>query len=165
MKRVIGCLAFVVLLSPGGVAPAAGQTDSPLSLYYTVTDLGDGTYQYDFTLLLDNHTGDWVPQQGWGWLVFGDAPYQASALADFQMAPDEFPVGPWTSIGLSSGYHNGPTFESVSSLWVPANIGDRLSWSGTSASFLDQGQLQFSTLNTRNGATAADFETAVLTAP
>lgn len=34
-------------------------------------------------------------------------------MSDFQMDPNQFPIGPWTQPGMSWGGHNGPTPQKV----------------------------------------------------
>jgi hypothetical protein len=139
-------LIAVTTVALFGGATGLALADSPLALDYVVTDTGLGVYQYDFTLTLTNDDGSWSPGQGYGWIIFGDANQSDSPLSDFQMDPAQFPVGPWTSLTSSVGYHNGPTFNYVLDKWVPSDIGDTLQWTGFSAVFLDQDQLLFSSL-------------------
>ena len=139
---------------------------TPLSLNYSVTDIGGGLYDYEFDLILDNNDNSWASGQGWRWFVFGDQLSSSSPLTDFVGDVTDLPVGPWTSFGTSYGGHNGPTFESVLDYWVPTSIGETLSWSGTSSADLAQGDLLFSTLaGTLNSAIAANFEVANRLAP
>ncbi len=136
---------------------------TPLRLDYAVSDLGTGRYEYNFSLVLDNHDGSWASGQGWGWFIFGDTPDSAagSPLTDFVIDSADLPVGPWTGLSTSYGGHNGPTFSDVLAKWFPLAVGDALTWSGTSTADLAQGELLFSTLVTYPGGTvAADFEVA-----
>ena len=48
------------LLGAAALQCCANANATPLSMDYVVTDIGGGTYQYDFTLTLDNNDGSWV---------------------------------------------------------------------------------------------------------
>ncbi len=135
---------------------------TPLRLDYAVGDLGAGSYNYDFALVLDNNDGSWVSGQGWGWFIFGDTSDSTagSPLTDFVIDNADLPVGPWTGLSSSNGGHNGPTFAEVLAFWVPSTIGETLVWSGTSSADLAQGQLLFSTLLNKNGAVRANYAVA-----
>lgn len=148
---------------------ARGESNSPLKLTVHVgpDPMQPGLYRYDFNLVLDNNTGTWLPGQGFGGLIFGDVQEDDSELADFVLDPMSVQVGPWSSLGLAEGFHNGPQFlpdvdpdtlDAV--IWTPQFIGDELEWSGTSATKVDE--LLFSTIYTSNLADAADFQPAVL---
>jgi hypothetical protein len=167
MRRciVLGLAVLALWMGRGDVTRA----DSPFSLYYMITDLGNGTYDYSFDLVLDNNSGTWAAGQGFGWFIFGDAQDMPSPLADFQMDDGVFPVGPWDDITISSETHNGPTFIPIYDeenlewvTWVPSGIGDSLQWSGVSAAYLDQGQMLFSSIHTEGGAPIFEFEVATL---
>ena len=138
---------------------------SPLDLDYSVTQNGS-VYDYNFTLVLDNNDNSYAAGQGWNWITFGDEQSAQSPLSDFAIT-SAFPLGPFTNMTSSGGYHNGPTFldfnyqiDDFGLGWVPSGVGDSLSWSGTSSTLLSQGQLLFSTLVTTNGAVAANFQVA-----
>lgn len=167
MKVVSGVLCSLLLaLTAFSIATA-----TPLRLEYSVTDLGGGVNEYEFNLSLDDNDDSWTTGQGWALLVFGDVPSGTSPLNDFAIDSSDFPVGPWTSLVGASGGHNGPVFYpypmDVSDFWVPTSIGETLTWSGTSGSYLGQGELFFSTLRSIEGGVRADFEVAYLsdTAP
>jgi len=135
---------------------------------FCVQDAGGGQYMYTFTLTLDNHDGSWSPGQGFGWIIFGDAQYPGpSQLDPFTGDPSSLPIGPWTSYGGSGGGHNGPTLSPVvviqppdypPNLWVPAAVGDSLTWRGTSATLVPADQMQWSNLMAGNGAGYANWE-------
>jgi len=148
--RFLFALSFLVVL--------ATSQASPFRLDYTTTDLG-GSYEYDFTLTVDNNDNSYVSGQGWGWFIFGDQMNAPSPIADFVLTSAA--PAPWTYLTGSSGYHNGPTFAPVLSYWTPA-LGDVLTWSGTSATRVQQGGLLFSTLATSpfNPGAAASFAVA-----
>ncbi|MFQ5329806.1 MAG: PEP-CTERM sorting domain-containing protein [Thermodesulfobacteriota bacterium] len=156
-KRIVTILVTVIVMM--GVGSYAQAT--PLALDYSVTNLGGGTYDYEFTLSLDNNDGSWGIGQGWGGIVFGDAPWpNTSPLTDFVLDTSDLPVGPYTSYSTSGGAHNGPTFTPALNYWTPTSVGDSLNWSGTSTADLAQGELLFSTLFVQNGAVRANFEVA-----
>jgi hypothetical protein len=153
MKQFL--VIIFVLFNLTGIAHS-----SPLRLDYSVDNSAGGLFNYEFSLTLDNNDNSWSAGQGWGWFVFGDAQNTQSPLTDFEIDSSDFPVGPWTSLTTSSGGHNGPTFNEVSTPWVPTSIGEILTWSGTSTANLAQGELLFSTLFPSNGAEPASFEVA-----
>jgi hypothetical protein len=159
---ILALAVFALLAGP----TAQTRADSPFTLYYSITDNGDGTYFYAFNLVLDNNNGSWFPGQGFDWIIFGDAQNMDSPFSDFVMDDGVFPVGPWTQLQGSFDYHNGPTFGPIYSMtwvtWVPNDIGDSLSWSGVSSAYLDQGQMLFSSLHTEGGAPIFEFEVATL---
>ena len=159
MKRcalaAMACLAVWL----GGAGRA--RADAAMTLYYDVTDLG-GYYRYDFALVLENLDGSWLPGQGFGWFIFGDAELTDSPFDDFLMTDDQFPVGPWIVLSSSDGVHNGPTFAFVLDFWAPAFLGDALYWTGFSGAFLDQGQMLWSSIETTGEAPIIEFEPAVL---
>jgi hypothetical protein len=149
-------LAVLVLgMSASVTAVQAG----PLALNYTVTQLGGGIYDYEFSLILDNNDNSWSLGQGWNWLTFGDALSSPTPLTDFIGDPNDLPIGPWTGYTFSSGYHNGPTFI-AGGPWVPTSVGETVYWSGTSTANLVQGELLFSALHSSNGAVLPNFEIA-----
>lgn len=154
MKTLAIAFAAVILL-------AATADAGPLRLDYSVTDLGGGVYDYDFTLVLDNADSSWAPGQGWGWLIFGDSS-SSSPLTGYVADVSDLPVGPWTGMTFSSGGHNGPTFSPVGSYWVPTAVGQSLVWSGTSTANLGAGSLLFTTLFTTGGASSENFKVANL---
>ncbi len=144
-----------------GLAASAGAT--PLKMEYCVTPAG-ALFEYKITLTLDNNDGSWAPGQGWGWIMFGDMmetqpplPPAVSPLNDFVMNPASFPIGPYTKLTSTGGLHNGPTLGPIQNLWVPNAIGDKLEWTGTSASNLAQGQMLWSNLWFGGGASTAEF--------
>lgn len=132
---------------------------TPLVLEYDVTEISPGLFDYEFQLVLDNNDGAWTPGQDAGWVIFGDAESSASPISDFACDPTDFPVGPWTFCTQSGGFHNGPTLGPVVDVWVPSFVGDFVSWSGTSANLIPEGQLLWSALL---GSLRVEFQTAVL---
>jgi hypothetical protein len=157
MKK--GILAGMVVLGLWlGDARQVGA--APLTLEYVIQRVGPHEFYYTFILTLDNHDGSWHPGQGFGWLIFGDAQNSMSPFTDFAMDPAEFPIGPWTALSSSGGYHNGPTFSYVLDTWVPQQLGDQLIWSGISYVHLGQGQMLYSSIYTTGGAPIFEFAVA-----
>lgn len=157
---------WLIVLFLAAVFGASSLSSVPITMYYQVKDLGGGTYQYDFTLHVDNNDNTYQPGQGWRWLIFGDQSSAASPLTNWQISSGQLPVGPWTQMSSSGGGHNGPTFASVSVHWVPSGIGDALHWRGTSTANLAQGQMLWSTISSQlNGATPANFTVATRVDP
>ena len=155
--------------SVAALAALAGTANAtPLRLDYSVNQLGTLQYHYDFTLTVDNHDGSFAAGQGWGWLMFGDQQNAPTNLGAYVMDSTVYPVGPWTSLGTSQGFHNGPTLLPLVDVntnfvnWFPAGVGSQLHWAGTANVSLPDGTLLFSTLNPVNRAVAADFEPAHL---
>lgn len=146
--------AVRLLLMAALFCGASAVSAVPLTLYYQVTPTAvAGTYNYDFTLILDNNDSSWVSGQGWGWLIFGDVPSPGPTnLTNFVGNPASLPVGPWTGYSSSGGGHNGPTFSPVLTPWIPTALNDQLTWSGTSTADLPQGQLAWSTLTGHVGS-------------
>lgn len=140
----------------------------PLRMDYQITDLG-GSYDYEFNLSLDNHDNSWVPGMGWGWIVFGDRADVNSPIEDFVGDPSDLWIGPFGSYDLIGGANNGPILMYGSNynfgFWTPTAIGEELNWSGTSANYVGQGEMYFSSLVTIGGVDPTFFELAHLVAP
>jgi hypothetical protein len=140
------------MLSLFFVSTPSGAT--PLRLEYSVEDLGGGSFQYHFSLILDNNDGSWFSGQGFNWIIFGDNPYpySSSPLTDFVGNPADLPIGPFTKYTRSGGDHSGPTLMNyykdgeLQPPWIPSYVGDSLHWSGTSSANLYQGSLFFTNL-------------------
>lgn len=134
-----------------------------LDLYYKKTDLG-GSYHYDFKLVLTNNDNSFLPGHGFNWITFGDVFNAPSTLPDFVLISETFP-NPNMVFTFSSGGHNGPTFLDVVNFatngWLPTGVGDFVTWEGTSAFNVPDGQLLFSTLIPINGATPTSFKAAI----
>ncbi len=172
MKMRLGIAALLAM-----TAGAAAQ--NPLKLDYCTTPGGAGTI-YKFTLTLDNHDNSWVPGQGFGWIIFGDIagtqppdPPAVSPLNDWAADPSYWPAGPFTEMTNSGGGHNGPTLGPIVIVevdpnhpdpqdplhyiyhwitWAPTAIGQSITWGGTSATLVPDGQLLWSNLLTAGGA-------------
>lgn len=158
----------------------AALTHAPLTLYYSVTPT-DGKYQYDFSLVLDNNDGSWVPGQMFNWIIVGDAqnapsPFEADTFRPPVQTLNFFTkLPPNTFHSYSGGFHNGPTI-----CWVlptgnscgldagfqPTVLGETLHFSGLGSVFLGQGDLLWSRLLAGpNGAFSNAFLVANLITP
>jgi hypothetical protein len=123
-------------------------------------------FDYEFSLVLDNHDSTWSPGQGWGWIIFGDAPLgSTSPLTAFIGDNSDLPIGPYTGFGITGGGHNGPDLSNPANFWTPTAVGNALNWSGTSTADLAQGELLFSTILPQNSAVMANFEVAMRNDP
>ena len=160
-------VAVVALfLVPSSVAAA------PMTLSYTITDLGapSGTYKYDFTLTLDNHDGTWSPGQKFDYLSFSNETSGSGPFGQF---------GDWSWTGtptiasptFSMGTANGPTLDFCDAgincstsfkdgAYGPQTIGERLVFAGLSSTFIDAGLL-WSMLKRSGGGSPWQFEMAI----
>jgi hypothetical protein len=159
MRKRPGLLSVLAILGSAGLAAA-----TPLRMEYCVEDLGGGTFEYTFTLILDNNDGSWQPGQGWRWLIFGDEPGAGSGgtgvspIDGFIGDPTYLPIGPWTGYSTSGGGHNGPTLSSVLEYWIPTAVGETLTWGGTVGVDVPEPDMKFSTIaGTLGGGIAANF--------
>lgn len=171
MKRI--ALVAAVL----SVVWSADAGATPLRMDYILTDLGGGTYRYDFTLTLDNHDLSWLAGNEWDWIIFGDNDAadtrngfdtNGSAAGGVQWTTGAFGA-PITEIDVSFGGHNGPTlFIATNGAllpgWVPVAVGNSLTWWGTSSVLIPDGELFWSALATGGGAAVVNFELAHQTA-
>ena len=157
------------------LALASGAAAGPWHMTYCVTPSG-GQFTYKFTLTLVNDDNTWVPGQGVGWIIFGDIEGTGpdpvySPINDFVADPSYWPAGPFDSLTSSGGGHNGPTLGPIVIVttdpdhpdpndplhyiytwinWVPTAVGQSISWGGTSAVNVPDGQLLWSNLMTQN---------------
>lgn len=155
------------LLAAALVALSAGAASaSPLTLEYSIIVAEPGVLRYIFTLRLDNHDHSWIPGQSFNWITFGDVLGPGTSnLPDFIGDPPA--PGPFADEGYSysAGGHNGPTLLDFGTNfdfrgWVPEELGDSLTWSGTSTFDIPGGQLKWS--NLIGTGVPADFETAII---
>jgi hypothetical protein len=160
MKRVALALLAALAMVQSAVA-------TPLTMTYTVS--GQGTYAYDFLLTLDNHDGSWNAGEGFNWITFGDVVMlnnvQGAFTSGFAFDMAKFHAAPLSATN-SVGYHNGPTLLDLNNImqgWTPNAVGASISWSGTSSTYLGQGQLVWSNL-IGQGSNRADFEVANMAA-
>jgi len=132
---------------------AAGQS---LHLSYTVTDVGAGMYRYDFEL---TPCEGFEPGMAWRGLVWGDCDGCPTPLTDFQGSSMSLPVGPWTEYSSITGAHNGPMFGDPELWWGGSPF--VLRWTGIATAELGPGELLFSALEGRGGASAVEYKAAV----
>ena len=159
MRRALLSAVLLLLLH------ASNAAASPLLLQYTTTDLGGGVYQYDFTLTLDNHDGSWVAGQEWDWLIIGD--HDATnpvGLADWTSTSFTAPIAQ-VACCTHGPDHNGVQVNIAPNDvllpgWGPTALGDSIAWSGTSTSFVPDGQMFWTALVLGGGAVTTDFESA-----
>ncbi len=128
----------------------------PLRLEYSVDDIGNGLFDYQFNLILDNNDDTWEAGQGWGVIRFGNGEGEEAThrLTNFDGDDSDLPVGPFTTFIDAVGL-NGPGLDgqdqsmpSMAAVWIPTAIGESLFWSGTSDADLQQGELNFRTVRT-----------------
>lgn len=166
MNKII-CTLFTAFL-------VGSANATPLSLSFGTNDLG-GSYQYDFTLTLDNHDNSWVLGNQWDWIIFGDTDFDnnysgfdvnggLSGGTDWATLSTSSPI---SSITTSAGGHNGPALAISSNSvalpgWQPAFVGDSISWSGMSSVYIASDELFWSSLIVGGGANAVYFEQANL---
>lgn len=158
MKR----FAFALLAAFAMIQSAVA---TPVTLQYSV--YGTGTYRYHFALTLDNHDGSWDPGDSMNWFIFGDKPGPDTSqpygafVTGFAFDGWSLRTGPLTTSTSCCG-HNGPTlmdFYNIYVGWKPTALGETLTWSGTSSTYLGAGQLLWSNL-IGNGVNLADYEVA-----
>ncbi len=141
---------------------------TPLRVDFSVTDIGSGYYQYDFTFILDNNDSSWISGNSWDWLIFGDrssgntgpSPFRPSGSFDWIWLSGDADI-----LGFSSGGREGPLSCFVSNCgvsdggWTPTAVGDSFSGSGKSTIFI-QGDVYWTALQASNGATTAHQQEA-----
>lgn len=129
---------------------------TPLRLEYAVTGTAP-PFTYTFRVILDNHDGSWSAGQSWQYLHFGmsafGAPSGTAPFATWTTDAASFPVGPFTSNswGVSTiagiAYYRPGLVDTVApefEPWIPANIGDQLTWWGTCDVLLEDGEMAWS---------------------
>jgi len=150
-------IAAAGLLSGASMVATTARA-TPFTLDYSVSSIGGGLFDYQFTLVLDNHDSSWVAGQDFNWIIFGDQSAAASPLTDFVLTVPDSVFG-FAGFNTSSGFHNGPTLINDTG-WTPTAIGNQLTWEGTSTANLGQGQLLWSNLAGADLAKWATFEVA-----
>ena len=163
MKKTFAALSAISALVMT-LATGSAHADSPLNLTYSVTQEAGGLYDYSFALTLDNHDNTWTAGQGWGWIIFGDTAWPTpSPIADFAMTSAN--PAPFDSYSYSFGGHNGPSFifsGGSFAYFTPTAVGDKMTWTGTSATNVAPSDMFFSTLNSIDGGERADRQGANL---
>jgi hypothetical protein len=128
--------------------PLAAHASTPLAMTYTITPTATGVYAYHFELTLANQDGSWVSGTNFNWIVFGDG-FPQTSLPDFVGDVASLAGGPFTSFTTSTGGNNGPTLLShvptvETGGWVPAAVGESITWSGESSAYVGRGRMLFS---------------------
>ncbi|MHA6262627.1 VPLPA-CTERM sorting domain-containing protein [Arenibacterium sp. CAU 1754] len=153
MNSIKGALMGVAAVFMASMANA-----SPFTLYYDVQANGSN-WDYDFQLVLDNNDSSFVAGQSFDWFIIGDAQSSASPFSEGFTFFTDVPSG-WTATS-SSGGHNGPTLcfvpSCASPYWLPAE-GDQLTFSGSSSTYLAEGDLLWSNIT---GSNTTQFASAV----
>jgi hypothetical protein len=170
LAKRISIAGGTTLFALGTVNMISPAQAASVNLNYTVENLTDGWFNYSFQLKVDNTDNSYIPGQAWAWIIFGDDPFPTyphfghGTLTNW--VGDLSKSSPWISgFGTSGGGHNGPTLfgnpgNSAFTWWTPSDVNDYLYWSGKSTANLPQGELLFSTFETLNGATRANFKVA-----
>jgi len=159
------CVSGAVALATFAIISSAQAT--PLRLDYIVTDLG-GSYQYDFTMTLDNNDGSFVAGQEFDWFIIGDTPTPDGLFPEKTSFFTDIPSG--FKISWTYGGHHGPTlgFYGESSPgygvvflpgWAPA-LGDSFEFTGVSTLLVAEGELLWSNSVGSNRDALAIFEVA-----
>jgi hypothetical protein len=128
--------------------PLAAHASTPLAMSYTITPTATGAYTYHFELTLANRDGSWFSGMNFNWIVFGDG-FPHTTLPDFVGDVASLVGGPFTSFTTSTGGNNGPTLLSfvptvAAGGWVPAAVGESITWSGESSAYVGRGSMRFS---------------------
>ena len=157
MIRLISiCFVALAVLS---LAVSSAQAD-PTTLWYEVTDIGGGLYDYEFSLVLDNHDGTWTPGEKWINIIFADSAGFPMLLIDFVGDPGDLPIGPFDDYGWVIGAHYGYTLVPRTRWWEPTAVGESLNWSGTSTVFVGPGDMLYSIQPTMHGLPRVEFKPA-----
>jgi hypothetical protein len=150
-----------------GVTSVANST--PFRLDYSITDFGTPTlrYQYDFTLTLDNNDGSWVAGQSFGIFFIGDkicvlpcstdtnggGAFGSNTDVVFGVIESSWIGGYALGFGYDLLQHSGPSIrakhinpagEAVGGPYVPLSIGEIVTFSLISKTFLGSGSLLWS---------------------
>ncbi len=153
--------AFNILfgISLAAVSFATAASATPLALSYTVGLNSPGTYHYNFKLSLNNNDNSWSSGQQFDWVIFGGelGSNQTSGFGgDFFNATSTDPL----QFSFSSGGEVGPTFGYGANFvslpgWTPTALGQSLTWSGDSHTYLGDGSLYWSSLINNTGDNSA----------
>lgn len=120
---------------------------TPLRLDYTKDYHGNGLTYYNFTLTLMNQDDSWTPGQGFSWIIFGDAPSLGDgAFANFAFISSS---GHWDQVTMPNGPYNGVLLGPPTQTWTPGQVGDFISWRGSSTTDALDGSIFFSALNSK----------------
>jgi hypothetical protein len=157
IARFLSLVAALLCAGAVDVQLANADTASaPFTLDYSVTPVGPN-YQYNFSLVLDNNDGSWVPGQEFNWLIVGAAVNQPSPFAELDSFFTSIPANSYAT--STSGFLNGPTLCFGMSCADPYNgyqptaLGETLNFTGLSSTLIGPDQLDWIVLFRAN----ADF--------
>lgn len=152
------------LLCLSGAAQAV-----PLRLDYTVTALNNGTYQYDFSLVADDSSGDFETGMSVYWVMvgtkaFGDAPLFGEGR-DF-ITRKRAGTRATTMTGNLNGTAICAQTSCGTTIWSPVNAGDSYSFSGISSTLVAPGDLNWTFMSSpRMSGTLQTLSANDLTTP
>lgn len=154
IRTVISGVTVAVAALGASLSVAAA---TPFTVDYTVTDLG-GSYQYDFTVTLDNNDGSWVAGQQFDWFSFGNQDPETGAGGAFiDPVFVDYPSG--ATATSSTGGLNGPTLCdgncTLDDGAYEPSLNEMFSFSIAASAFLGAGDLLWSNLQASAGNTAA----------
>jgi hypothetical protein len=127
----------------------------PVALYWYAEPDGS-SYRYEFRMeVVESFSGN---VDG---IVFADTgigvPAGAEALADPVLVT---PPAPYSTMGFSTGAHEGPIFENhPADGWMASGIGDDITWTVSASNAVDPDSMYWS--NTRGDSPRAEFEPAI----
>jgi hypothetical protein len=108
IARFLSLVAALLCADAVDVQLANADTASaPFTLDYSVTPVGPN-YQYNFSLVLDNNDGSWVPGQEFNWLIVGAAVNQPSPFAELDSFFTSIPANSYAT--STSGFFKRPHF-------------------------------------------------------
>lgn len=152
------CISGAVALATFAIVSSAQAT--PLRLDYIVTDLG-GSYQYDFTMTLDNNDGSFVAGQEFDWFVIGATPTPGGLFPEGEAFFTNIPANFMSTFTYGVSY--GPTLgfgpNVVGIGWAPA-LGDSFEFTGISTLLVAEGELLWSNIIRSNSDAPTSFEVA-----
>ena len=135
----------------------------PFSLFYTLSDIGGGQFQYDFELVLDNNDGSHTAGDGYNWFSIGSGftPGSANTDSPFSEGRSFFTSLPtdWSATAAFGGY-DGPTLYHggrISTASYTPSVGASIFFQGVSSTEVADGDLYFNYLVGSNTDTRQSF--------
>lgn len=129
----------------------------PISLFYDVTDIGGGQFQYDFEMVLDNNDGTHNAGDQYDWFSIGSGitPRGGDTTSPFTEGLTFFTsvAAGWTATASTGGY-DGPTLVYGARVtfpgWAPT-LGESVFFTGVSSTLVADGELYFNYLRNNAG--------------